>query len=391
MKIAILSYGHLDQILPLFKRLRKKVNVKLIMIFSQDAKLESLLNFNDLQVKDGFVNNEQKNNILSRIGMEGYITDIEIFIFHNNRIRSIINTLLYFRLKNKLKHYDLIHFNGQHVTLIPLLLLLPNRIKKVFTVHDFKPHSGEGGKYKMYNCYWRNNLLLKRFSWPMVIQNRYDYDIIKKDYPKVSRRLIYIPFGKFESYKQWLNPEIREEIYDVIFFGRISPYKGIGYLLKAILLLQAENKQLLACIAGSGNMDQYVDLVNKTRNVKIINRYIKSAELVQLIQKSRIVICPYTDATQSGVAMTAFALNKPVIASKIGGLDDAIENGINGLLVEPENAKELAEKIEYLVTNENERKHMVNNIANNLGMSDFDWNDITDAYINLYERIIYQQ
>ena len=58
-----------------------------------------------------------------------------------------------------------------------------------------------------------------------------------------------------------------------------------------------------------------------------------------MIKESDAVICPYTDATQSGVVMTAFAFGKPVIATKVGGLPEMLDNGELGILIPPKNAE----------------------------------------------------
>jgi glycosyltransferase involved in cell wall biosynthesis len=49
--------------------------------------------------------------------------------------------------------------------------------------------------------------------------------------------------------------------------------------------------------------------------------------------------------------LEAFSFGKPVIASNLGGIPELVENGENGLLFEPDNAKDLAEKINSLFEN----------------------------------------
>ena len=56
-------------------------------------------------------------------------------------------------------------------------------------------------------------------------------------------------------------------------------------------------------------------------------------------------IHPFTDATQSGVIMTSYSLCKPVIATKVGGLTEMIDNGKSGILVPPKDIKALANAI----------------------------------------------
>ncbi|MGX7835581.1 glycosyltransferase, partial [Campylobacter fetus subsp. venerealis] len=86
-------------------------------------------------------------------------------------------------------------------------------------------------------------------------------------------------------------------------------------------------------------------------NYKFINRYITNIELVQLIQESQFVICPYKDATQSGVIMTAFALNKPVLATNVGGLKEMVTHNRTGILIEPNNIYTLADSIKEMLHN----------------------------------------
>jgi glycosyltransferase involved in cell wall biosynthesis len=46
------------------------------------------------------------------------------------------------------------------------------------------------------------------------------------------------------------------------------------------------------------------------------------------------VVCPYKEATQSGVLMTALAMKKPVLATSVGAFSEYIKPGVNGLLVD---------------------------------------------------------
>jgi glycosyltransferase involved in cell wall biosynthesis len=84
---------------------------------------------------------------------------------------------------------------------------------------------------------------------------------------------------------------------------------------------------------------------------------------VGLIKEAKLIVCPYIDATQSGVLMTAFALHKPVIASSVGAFAEHIKNDVNGLLVKPSNSNELAKSIIYALQN-NHYLHLEQNLLN---------------------------
>jgi glycosyltransferase involved in cell wall biosynthesis len=99
-------------------------------------------------------------------------------------------------------------------------------------------------------------------------------------------------------------------------------------------------------------------------------------------------VCPYTDATQSGVAMTAFALGKPVIASNVGGFMDVINTGHNGILIPPKDSIALANAIELLITDENKLTNMSNNVAYfEKTNKNFSWQAIVKKLVSLYESI----
>jgi glycosyltransferase involved in cell wall biosynthesis len=69
--------------------------------------------------------------------------------------------------------------------------------------------------------------------------------------------------------------------------------------------------------------------------VEVIPGYVPNRQLAELFQRSTLVACPYVDATQSGVVLTAYAFRKPVVASDTGGLPEYVHHGETGLLVPP--------------------------------------------------------
>ncbi|MEI2749884.1 MAG: glycosyltransferase [Ferruginibacter sp.] len=53
-----------------------------------------------------------------------------------------------------------------------------------------------------------------------------------------------------------------------------------------------------------------------------------------MIENSKFIVCPYRDATQSGVLMTSYAAGKMVLATNVGSFPEYIQDGVNGLLAE---------------------------------------------------------
>jgi glycosyltransferase involved in cell wall biosynthesis len=83
-------------------------------------------------------------------------------------------------------------------------------------------------------------------------------------------------------------------------------------------------------------------------NVEFMGR-LGYEDLLTFYEKARMLVVPSVWFEPFGmVAADAMALGLPVIASRIGGLPDVVEDGVTGLLFEPGNAHDLAEKIAHL-------------------------------------------
>ena len=160
------------------------------------------------------------------------------------------------------------------------------------------------------------------------------------------------PYGYL---KNMVKPEAAIQKKHLLFFGRLSPYKGIDDLLKAMPAVFKEfpNEQLI--IAGKKVHDFDIDdeLIEKYKNnITLLDKHIPNEELAELIQEAKFIVCPYKDATQSGVLMTAFGLNTPVIATNVGSFPEFIRENVNGLLVPPNDPAKLAEGICFALRND---------------------------------------
>lgn len=280
---------------------------------------------------------------------------------------------------------DIIHANG---LLKPTFLwfLLANNSPKVLTVHDPFPHSGEESKKinlvrKLNFKYFKNFILLNKSQ--------------KQEFSKklnIPLNQIYTSqLGAYTYLEHYLDQKIKEQKpvkTKILFFGRISPYKGIENLCLAIMEVRKSYPNVELTIAGSGKFDFDISPFQKYHNFNFINRYIETEELVSLLQSSSFVVCPYKDATQSGVIMTAFGLNKPVIATRVGGLMEMVEENITGLLIPPNDKQALSKAIIDLLDNQVLLKSLNFNIQNNNKNGKQSWYQISEVLIQDYRTII---
>ncbi len=109
----------------------------------------------------------------------------------------------------------------------------------------------------------------------------------------------------------------------LLFFGRIVAYKGLDRLLQAYRLLVRQYAIDLT-IAGSGNLEPFAGLLDLAVNV--VNRWLREDDVAALIAASDIVVLPYDEASQSGVAASAYAAGRPVVVTPIGGLVEQVQD-----------------------------------------------------------------
>src|SRR5438093_4188472 len=80
--------------------------------------------------------------------------------------------------------------------------------------------------------------------------------------------------------------------------------------------------------------------------VLVVTRYVAYEEVARYFAAADVVALPYREATGSGIAQIAFGAGVPVIATRTGGLEDVVEEGVSGLLVPPGDPPSLARAIE---------------------------------------------
>ena len=173
-----------------------------------------------------------------------------------------------------------------------------------------------------------------------------------------------------------------------MFFGRISPYKGIEYLCEAMRIVRQAVPDAILTIAGGGKMYFDIEPYKQLGYIEVINHYVGMEELAELLSRCTLSVCPYTDATQSGVIMTSFSLCKPIVATNVGGLGEMIDEGKSGLLVPPKDSKALADAIIELLIDKKKLTNMSEYIRQEYEQGDRSWNAIADKYIDYYTKIL---
>ena len=179
----------------------------------------------------------------------------------------------------------------------------------------------------------------------------------------------------------------------VLFFGLLSPSKGIDDLIEAFALVRqtCDAKLLIAGYPTKHiNMDELKEKISElrlTEHVILDPRYIPLEEVGTLMGLATVAVYPYRSSTQSGALQVAYTFGRPVIATAVGGLPEAVEEGRSGFLVLAQSPRELAEKIITLVSKP-ELAKLMGEYAHHLSETRFSWKAVARQVIKVYDQLL---
>ena len=140
---------------------------------------------------------------------------------------------------------------------------------------------------------------------------------------------------------------------------------------------------------GRDSFEKGIDILKKIEpNIDGSVKYCTSLEwhkAMEVLKSSQVLVLPSRIESVPQSILEAFYLKIPVIATDVGGVHELVSNNKTGLLVAPNNSKELLEKINYLLND----IELCNRLANNayeFVMKNFSWEVLLPKYIELYEN-----
>lgn len=272
--------------------------------------------------------------------------------------------------------------------LFPVLLLLLRvaRMKTVVTVHSVVS-TDEIDEEFMRTFSWRPSWILVRavrlffsilyrsIGWlaaRVIVHSQYMARLLERDYRVPARKIVSIPIGvpaanpragsQSEYAGAWAAPLSGKKL--VLYFGYIIRRKGLEYLIEAFQSLVPDFPDHALVLAG-GELDYQSDYARNLRlDVKargldgsiVFTSFIPAAEIENLFAASEFVVLPYAYSISSSLPLSfAMEYGKPVIATRLGTLEEEIDDGRTGFLVAPRDAAALARAMRQLMSDESLR------------------------------------
>ncbi len=168
-----------------------------------------------------------------------------------------------------------------------------------------------------------------------VTHSESDKKLLVEKYGMDADRIHVLPMGLYDHHKRMDRTDARQMLgldgeNIILSFGLIRPYKGIPYLIRAFgdlpeesarssrLLLVGEIWEDRASVEDAIASSPYRD------RITLIDRYVSDAEVGKYFSAADIVVLPYLRASQSAVAHVAMAFGKPIVVSRVGGLQESM-------------------------------------------------------------------
>jgi glycosyltransferase involved in cell wall biosynthesis len=277
---------------------------------------------------------------------------------------------------------DVLHVDDVDVSpRLALGLPLRRHIPMVVNVHDPQPHSGER--------HWRKTLA-RRLAFPradaFVLFHDAARDAFAAAWGVERDRITSVRLGAYDVIREWASPAQGDGGRAVLFFGRLSPYKGLETFYDAARLIAARVPDARFIIAGRP-IDGYTPppppSLPPPARIDVAERYLSAAEATALLRDAAVVVCPYRDASQSGVVLSAYAFGVPVVATNVGGLPEYVLPERTGLIVPVGDAQAIADAVCRILLD----GAFTARLRDGIRHAPFDWGAAADAVIGVYEKI----
>lgn len=169
-----------------------------------------------------------------------------------------------------------------------------------------------------------------------------------------------------------------------VYVGALRNHKGVKTLIKA---WQMVDKNFSLKIVGDGPLKEELILSSKRLSVQFLGQK-TLAETIELIKKSSFLVAPSEwQETFLRVIIEAYACGIPVVTSRLSSLVERVEEGETGLLFEPGNPKDLAEKINFLHNNPQIRNQMAQN-ARKLFQKKYTMEKNYQILMDIYQKVL---
>lgn len=318
-------------------------------------------------------------------------------------------------------NFDIVHFHWINASMLSIKDIKKINKPIVWTMHDMWPFTG--------GCHYSDNCFLYKEDCNKCKQLSNKKDtflsgyILKEKYSSYKKKsIVYVTPSEWlekcskESFllknsnikvipngidlkifkrldknfcKKFLNLDLSKKY---ILFGAMTSTsdkrKGYDLLKRALSFFKEKfylkDKDIVLLVFGANKPQNNENL---PFDINYLGQISDDITLNIIYNSADVFIAPSREDNLPNTIVEALSCGVPCVAFNVGGMIDLIEHKNNGYLAEPFNIEDLAEGINFVLEDENRWNNLSEN-ALNKAQKDYNINDISDKYIDLYKKIL---
>ncbi len=304
------------------------------------------------------------------------LPNFSVYSFWKNIL--IVYPEIYRVIRDNIRHWDIIWLPGPHPVAVLFAYICQRKRKPFFQVvranlMEQVRHRNQG--IKMY-CAVAMAAILEHVSQRLA-RKHLTFTVGKEMYKKYERKggqvcqtaISLVSERNIEDPLRAKGFELHEPV-RLLSVGRLDREKGLNFLIEAVEeLIKEKRLNVVLQIVGKGfkveeerRLRQEVKKRDLTRDIRFLGHTAHGPELFRLYRESDIFILP--SLSGEGFPQTLFeamAYRIPIIATKVAGIPNVIEDGENGLLVEPASPSGICEAVQRIVGDPELRRRLATN------------------------------
>jgi len=326
--------------------------------------------------------------------------EVETVKFKGSNIPFIRNFGFTAKCGMLIKSFDLIHTQYHPAIITGNLVHALRGLPHIFTFHGYAPirsWRNPAQKLKMLDHTLGTLFALRSGVTRVIAVSHYLKRVLMKRYRFDESRISVIHNGvDLEMFKPRMDVENLRERYgisdspSVLYLGRMDPYKGVEYLLRAAHIVVEHIPKVKFIIAGGSRFDrsnvQDYLTSSKIRRSTIFTGYLPRSEIPLLYSACEVFCYP---SMWEGFGLTpaeAQASAKPVVAFNHCAIPEVVKHGETGILVNPGDYKKLADAIVRLLSDPDLRRRMGEEGRRRVEKL-FNWDEAADKTIEVYRQV----
>jgi colanic acid/amylovoran biosynthesis glycosyltransferase len=263
-------------------------------------------------------------------------------------LKKCLYSLIYFaegvRAGRWMMRHGVTHFHSHFSTTVGLLILKVFPLTMSATIHGPEEFVDPAG------FYLKQKIQASRFVCAISFFGR----------SQLAQLVSWEMWDRLEVARLGIDPSVYEPgpfrespgTYEIVCVGRLTPFKGQHVLLECVRRLIAQGRDVHLRLIGDG--PDRGGLVARIRELGLVDRvtvegWMNQDEVREMYRRADIFALASFAEGVPVVLMEAMAMELPCVATRVTGVPELIQDGIDGLLVTPSDPEELADAIARLI------------------------------------------